>query len=40
MTLPSSLSELDSEADEEQELSRITVLVGTHARSMSACPAA
>ena len=29
MTLPSSLSELDSEADEEQELSRITVLVGT-----------
>ena len=29
MTLPSSLSELDSEADDEQELSRITVLVGT-----------
>jgi type VII secretion integral membrane protein EccD len=29
MTLPSSLSELDSEADDEQDLSRITVLVGT-----------
>jgi type VII secretion integral membrane protein EccD len=28
VTLPSSLSELDSEPDEEQELSRITVLVG------------
>lgn len=28
MTLPSSLSDLDSEPDDEQELSRITVLVG------------
>jgi type VII secretion integral membrane protein EccD len=28
MTLPSSLSELDSEPEDEQELSRITVLVG------------